>query len=122
MAAHVGGTLTETQRTCVGEVDTLRTYLPRVLREGSDAQLTEAEAEGFVDTLLSCVPPGEVFRASVGSALAITDEQVACLNTALMSSADYRNSVVQGVLGAVDTTQQPAFADEVGQCVTLPTG
>ena len=64
--------------TCVGEVDDAADVsASRRCCEGSDAQLTEAEADGFVDTLLVVRPDRRGLpRQRRGAALAITDEQV----------------------------------------------
>jgi hypothetical protein len=118
MEARVGQPLTPQQQACVAPNTTLREFLPVVLREGAGAALDTREAQSLVDTLLKCVPAGVVFRNSVKGTLTVTDAQVACLNTELRSTNDFRNGLVQALLGVVDQSQPPPYADEVAKCLT----
>jgi hypothetical protein len=117
MQARAGQPLTPQQKACVAPNTTLREFLPVVLREGAAATLDTRGAQSLVDTLLKCVPAGEVFRNSVQGTLTITDAQVACLNTELRSSDDFRNGLVQALLGVVDASKPPPYADEVAKCL-----
>jgi hypothetical protein len=117
MEGRAGQPLTPQQQACVAPNTTLREFLPVVLREGAGASLDTQEAQSLVDTLLKCVPAGVVFRNSVKGTLTVTDAQVTCLNTELLSTNDFRNGLVQALLGVVDQSQPPPYADEVSKCL-----
>lgn len=119
-----GGQATADDTACIAERfddDIYRQLIVADVTTGSDAKLPREVADVLADTFVSCADlAGTIVENVVGSADAVTDEQIACVEEAVKANQELRDVLAESYATGEEATDEAiglTLIDDVVACI-----